>query len=153
MPPPTALEMLIELASRNSDGRARSLGEALGRESSTDKRLQLLQDYRRDYLERFDTAGRRGLTATALVNFHHFLQKLDSAIEQQRSACERARAETASARADLTEAERKRKSLVTLQDRRVSAERVLAARREQRSMDEISARIATRGSGIDNGGN
>lgn len=149
MPQPAPLDMLIDLASQASDERAKALAVALGRESDSAKRLDLLADYRRDYLARYDSARRSGLTATALINFYHFLQKLDLAIEQQQAVVDRARANAESARLDLQEAERKRKSLVTINDRRLAALRVAEARREQRSNDEISQRLAVYGAGVD----
>ena len=145
----TPLELLIELATHNSDSRIKQLGGALSRESSAAKRLQMLEDYRRDYLGTFDRAGRAGLTATALINFYNFLQKLDHAITQQSQIVAHAQAATLSARNDLRDAEIKKLSLVTLQDRRIAADRVVDARREQRQMDEISTRIAVHGVGVD----
>jgi flagellar FliJ protein len=149
MAAPTPLEILIDLASQNADERVKQLGGALSRESDSRKRLTLLVDYRRDYLGTYDRAARAGLTATALINFYHFLQKLDLAIEQQKAIVDEASAQTLTARQDFQDAERKRKSLVTLQDRRVAALRVIEARREQRGHDEISQRMVQYGSGVD----
>ena len=149
MPQPTPLQMLIDLASQKSDERTKALGAALSRESSNETRLALLLDYKRDYLETFERAQRSGLTAPALVNFHHFLKKLDAAIEQQATVVRQSKAQTLAAREQLLQAERKRLSLVTLHDRRRAAERVTEARREQRGHDEISARIAVHGAGVE----
>lgn len=149
MAAPSALEILIDLASQNSDERVRRLGDALSQESDSRKRMTLLVDYRRDYTANYDRAARAGLTATALINFYHFLQKLDLAIAQQQGIVDQASAQTEAARAAFREAERKRKSLVTLQDRRVAALRIIEGRREQRGHDEISQRIVQYGSGLD----
>lgn len=149
MPAQTPLEILIDLASQNADERVKQLGGALARETDSRKRLTMLVDYRRDYLAKYDRAGRGGLTATALINFYHFLQKLDLAIEQQQAFVDQASAQTQNARQEFQDAERKRKSLVTLQDRRVAALRLIEARREQRGHDEISQRIVQYGSGVD----
>jgi flagellar FliJ protein len=149
MAAPAPLDILIDLASQASDERAKSLAAALSRESDSEKRLALLEDYRRDYLQRYDSAGRAGLTATALINFYHFLQKLDLAIEQQKTVVEQAKALAIAARQELQDAERKRKSLMTIQDRRLAALRAAEARREQRGHDEISQRLAMYGAGVD----
>ena len=149
MAQPNALDFLIELAKRQSDERIKRLAEALKRESSNDKRLQLLIDYRRDYWKAFEDAQRTGLSASALVNFHHFLQKLDSAVDQQQNTVDQAKALSVKARAAFSEAERKRQSLVTLNDRRAVAARLTESRRDQRSQDEVSQRIAQHGTGVD----
>lgn len=149
MATPAPLDILIDLASTASDERAKALAGALNRESDSAKRLDLLADYRRDYLVRYDSARRSGLTATALINFYHFLQKLDQAIEQQQAVVARAKANSSVARVELQEAERKRKSLMTIQDRRLATLRVIEARREQRANDEFSQRLAVYGAGVD----
>jgi flagellar protein FliJ len=151
MPIPSALELLIELAANNSDKEARNLGQALALESSQTARLELLNNYRREYLGSFDRARRAGLTATALINFYNFLQKLDSAIEQQKVAVTQVQAQTAQVRVDLRVAEIKRKSLETIQERRVAVEKVTEARRDRRTEDEIATRIAVHGTGLEAG--
>lgn len=149
MPHPTPLDVLIDLATEHSDERAKRLGAALQRESSGEKRLALLTDYRRDYMIRFDQTARRGMTATALINFYHFMQKLDQAIEQQQQLVEQSKARSVAARLELGEAERRRLSLVTLKDRRLAVTRQTEAKREQRAHDEIATRIAVHGTGVD----
>lgn len=149
MAEPNALELLIDLAKRRSDERVKRLAEALQRESSQDKRLGLLIEYRSDYWRAFEAAQRTGLSAAALVNFHHFLQKLDAAVAQQQAIVEQSKALAANARHAYSEAERKRQSLMTLQERRSAAARVLEARRDQVRQDEVAQRLAHHGSGID----
>ena len=144
-----ALELLIDLAKRRSDERVTRLGEALQRESSNDKRLALLVEYRGDYWRAFEEAQRTGLSAAALVNFHHFLQKLDAAVEQQQAIVDQSRTLSANARNAFSEAEKKRQSLVTLRDRRSAVARTAEARRDQRGQDEVAQRLAQHGSGID----
>lgn len=139
-----ALTILIELAQKASDERARQLGSALSRETDNAKRLAMLDDYRRDYLVSFDRACKAGLSPAGLVNFHQFLRKLDVAIAQQRQAAEHAAYVATSARNALQEAERKRQSLVTLRERRLAVGRAQDARREQKLHDEIAMQIAVR---------
>jgi flagellar FliJ protein len=140
MPLPSALDLLIDLAQRASDERARTLGVALAHESDNAKRLSLLQDYRRDYQASFAAACRHGLSPASLRNFHEFLAKLDSAIAQQTNAVEHARHSALSARAALSEAERKRQSLVTVRERRRDGERRREQQREQKQHDEFAVR-------------
>jgi flagellar FliJ protein len=148
MSTPGALDLLIDLASRQSDARTRDLGHALRNETSEGKRLALLRDYRTTYLGTLAQAQRRGLSSGMLINYNRFLTKLDAAIEQQEAIVAAAKGHTEAARTKLNEAERKRKSLVTISDRRAAAARVAEGRREQKQHDEISNRLASYGNGV-----
>src|SRR5579864_6935267 len=142
MSEPGALEILIELAGKQSDARTRDLGHALKAETSEGKRLAMLQDYRTSYLATLARAQLRGMTSGMLINYNHFLGKLDAAIGQQEAVVRRAKGNTEVARTKLNEAERKRKSLATISDRRAAEARVAQGRREQKQHDEISNRVA-----------
>jgi flagellar protein FliJ len=133
-----ALLMLIELAEKTSDERARSLGQALRRETSEQKRLQLLHDYRSEYLDKYTKLCGEGISTVGMRNFQQFLTKLDMAITQQQSAHAHSQTATESARAALHESERKRQSFVVLRDRKFATASIATARREQKQHDEWS---------------
>ena len=136
MPEQNAVEMLIELAQKVSDERARVLGNALRRESSDSERLRLLDDYRKEYLVKYTKLCREGVSTTGMLNFQHFLDKLDIAITQQRHALNHSQATAGAARTALGESERKRHSLVVLRKRRHASELLSETRREQKQYDE-----------------
>jgi flagellar protein FliJ len=131
-----ALLMLIELAEKASDERARSLGHALRRETSDHQRLTMLIEYRGEYLERYSKLCREGISTVGMRNFQQFLTKLDMAISQQESAHAHSQSATASARTALHESERKRQSFVVLRARKFNAESIATAKREQKQHDE-----------------
>ena len=136
MPEPDAVEMLIELAQKASDERARTLGNALRRESSDGERLRLLDDYRNEYLVKYAKLRKEGVSATSMLNYQHFLDKLDIAITQQQHALTHSQATAGAARKALGESERRRQSLVVLRKRRRASELLIEARREQKLHDE-----------------
>ncbi len=136
MPEQDAVEMLIELAQKASDERARILGNALRRESSDGQRFRLLDDYRKEYLIKYANLCKDGVSATRMLNFQHFLDKLDIAITQQRHALDHSQATAGAARTALGESERKRHSLVVLRKRRRASELLIEAQREQKLSDE-----------------
>jgi len=148
MTQPGALEILIDLAAKQADARTRDLGTALKAETSEGKRLSMLTEYRTGYLATLAQAQRRGMSSAMLVNYTQFLSRLDAAIAQQSAVVETAKGHTEAARSKFHEAERKRKSLVTISDRRAAAARVVAARYEQKQHDEISNRLALHGVGV-----
>jgi len=142
-----SIELLIDLAARQTDVRARELAQALKRETSEDARLVMLADYRRGLLATLAESQRRGTSSGALQNYTTFLDRLDAAIAQQQAAVDRAKGHSEAARSGLNAAERKRKSLETLLDRRIEGERRKENRREQKQHDEISTRISVHGRG------
>jgi flagellar protein FliJ len=148
---PDALVMLIELSEKASDERARSLGNALRRETSDQKRLQLLLDYRGEYLDKYQKLCGAGISTASMRNFQQFLGKLDVAIAQQTSAHSHSQTAAESARAALQDAERKRQSFVVLRDRKSAVAATVTARKEQKQHDEWAIQ-RTRGTAQLSGG-
>jgi len=142
MADPAIIEFLIERARKSSDQCARTLAQALRRETSDRQQLELLMRYRLDYAARYARMCRDGTTLAAMRNFEAFLARLDQAISQQRQAVEHATASATSARGALGEAERKRQSMTILRDRRTQSDLHAALRREQAQSDEFASRSA-----------
>jgi len=139
-----AIAILIELAEKHSDRQARALGQALRQESSESTRLAMLENYRSSYLRSLAECQQRGLSPALLCNFHEFLARLDTAIGQQRVAVEDAQRTSETARTQLTDAEKKRKSLVHIADKRAVVRRRVEDRKEQKEQDEFATRARWR---------
>ena len=138
MVPPDTLQKLIDMARRRSDLAARSLGASHTREREEESKLQLLIEYRLDYLRRYQhTARYSGLNANQLANYQDFLRKLDTAIEQQQAVVMQSHSKVEHDRGDWRAANRKEKSFDTLSRRNEEEERVRANRREQREQDDL----------------
>ena len=147
---PDAITLLIDLATRATDSRLRDLAGALSREQSEAERLRLLDDYRANYRKRLENAHASGISRQLLASYRQFIERLDGAIVQQALIIEHRAAETARAREDLTEAERRRKSLETVQARRAHALRLITERREQKQHDEFATRPSPASGGFSN---
>ena len=137
MPQKTTLQQLIEMARDRIDGATRALGASRSTEQQENSKLQLLVDYRREYLERFAQAARDGLDRRAWSNYQDFLMKLDTAISQQKELLGQHGRKVDACRSDWQAASRKLKSFDTLDQRRRQAERVVDERREQSAQDEF----------------
>ena len=137
---PGAIEMLIELAQKASDEQTRILGNALRREANDQERLRLLSDYRGEYMAKYTRLCKEGISAAGMLNFHHFLKKLDVAIAQQMRTLNFTQTLAGAARTALGESERNRQSLVQLRNRRQAAAQSVETKREQKQHDEFATR-------------
>ena len=140
MPSKKILEQLIELAKTANERAARALGASRNRAQEEQGRLQLLLDYRREYIDRFAAAARAGLDRAAWANYHQFMAKLDAAILQQGELAAQHRESVDQRRRDWHSTNTKLKSFDTLDRRRQDAERSNERRREQREQDEFAGR-------------
>ena len=136
------LETLIDLARRATDDAAKRLGAALKAAADGEQKLQLLQGYRNDYANRFDTSMAAGMTPMAYRNFQAFMGKLDNAISGQQEVLRHAQRRSEQEKAVWQASERKRMSYSTLESRAQQEALRVEAKRDQKLMDEHAARQA-----------
>ncbi len=136
----SAINTLIELATKDADEAAKRLGVAIHASAETEQKLALLLQYRDDYAARCQSDLASGLTATGYHNFRVFLEKLDSAIAGQREVVSAAQKLVDAARSAWQENERKRMSFDTLANRAQKQARQHETRRDQKLTDEHATR-------------
>ena len=83
-----------------------------------------------------------GITPMAYRNFQAFMLKLDSAITGQQQVVQHAQARSEQEKARWQDAERKRMSYTTLNNRAQEQALKLENKRDQKAMDEHAARQA-----------
>ena len=140
MPRRSPLALVIELAVKSRDAIARQAATA--DQLLTDARTQLdaLNRYHADYLAR--SARRPEHDAATLMNFNAFIQRLEMAIDQQRTTMAHHEARAAALKAEHTRAAIKVKSLETLAATREREARRAADRAERKLEDEHASRAA-----------
>jgi len=136
------LATLIELASRETDDAAKRLGVALKTVSDAEEKMAMLINYRDEYGRRFDATQQAGITPMAYRNFQAFMEKLETAIRGQQEVVKHAQAHSEREKTVWQDAERKRMSYSTLNDRAIAQALKLEAKRDQKAMDEHAARQA-----------
>ena len=136
----SAINMLIELAKKDTDEAAKRLGIAIRASEETGQKLALLLQYRDDYAARCQSELAAGLSAAGYHNFRVFLEKLDSAIAGQREVVREANKLVDAARSVWQENERKRMSFGTLASRAQKQAREQETRRDQKLTDEHATR-------------
>jgi flagellar FliJ protein len=136
----TAWDRLKQLAEQKRDEQARTLGKLIAACSEANDKLDMLLEYRRDYLTRLDDATRAGIDGEGLRNFRTFLAQLERAIEQQTDTLTEAQQRVQAAQIAWRDESRRVESYQTLDDRRAKATACAEARKAQKVTDEFAAR-------------
>lgn len=130
------LQPLLDLGQEQLDAAARMLAELIAQENESGQKLQLLKDYRGEYIARFEAAARDGLSPGAWRNYSAFIGRIDEAIAAQQAAVENARVQTAQGKEEWVERRNRLKAYDTLHLRHKEKEAKQKARREQKQIDE-----------------
>ena len=136
----SALITLIELAENEVENAAKNLGRTIKARDDANEQLNLLHQYRGDYVVRFQTNAQKGLNVTQFTNFQSFIGKLDQAIEGQKKIVADAEYKIDIAKKAWQECEKKRLSYKTLIDRHAAAEVKKENKRDQKQTDERAGR-------------
>lgn len=134
------LATLIELAQSKTDEATRRLGQLQNAHTSAAGKLEMLLQYRQEYLDQLQVQLRDGVASAHLRNFQHFIGTLDGAIEQQRALTLQADTRLTNGRGDWQHTKRRLNSFDTLADRVRQQEMIALNKREQRDSDEHTAR-------------
>ncbi len=140
MPHKLPLATLIELAQSKTDEATRRLGQLQNAHTSAAEKLDMLLQYRQEYIDQMNLQMRDGLPSAHLRNFQNFIGTLDKAIEQQRMLALQADTRLAHGRTDWQLSKRRLSSFDTLADRVRQQDLLAMNKRDQRDSDERSAR-------------
>jgi len=130
------IDPLLKRAQEHEDAVARDLAE---RQRMLDTHLSRLDELRR-YAEEYAGAQMAATSPAQLMNRRAFLDRLDSAVAQQRQTVDSNREKVEAERARLLLASRDKQVLEQLAASYRAQERQVAERRDQREMDDLGAR-------------
>lgn len=139
---PFSLQPLMNLAQHQSDSATRKLGQLNQKQQSAQEKLEILQQYRRDYQTRLQESTQTGMNPAELRNFQQFINKLDEAINQQLKAVEQSKISTQAGRSEFDTTQRKLKSFDMLQQRHIEEQKKVVEKSEQKALDEHTGRFA-----------
>jgi flagellar FliJ protein len=140
----SALTTLIDLASKESERHAKSLGLALGAVQQAHEKLVLLNQYRDDYADRLQEALKAGMTPMAHRNFRVFIEKLETAVAAQGLEIRNKQMAAERVRSSWQNSEKKRLSFDTLAQREQTLALKQEAKRDQKESDEQATRMSAR---------
>jgi flagellar FliJ protein len=131
---------LREIAEQRRDHCTMRLAEATRLVQDAQRKLQLLQEYRREYLARMAAASRAGIHGAGLRNYQMFLGNLDRAIEQQTETVAQTQDDRARVQSTWTSEQRTVHSYGVLHDRQQDHVQSAQRREQQKLQDEFAAR-------------
>ncbi len=134
------LETLTELARKKSEEATRRLGELQNAHTSATQKLDMLLQYRQEYLDQLYGQMQGGVPSAYVRNFQNFIATLNGAIEQQRALTLQADTRLGHGRSDWQHTRQRLNSFDTLADRVRQQEVIATNKKEQRDSDERSAR-------------
>lgn len=137
---PFSLQSVLDLMQTRTDDAARELGRRIGQERDAREQLRLLEEYRREYVERFQAAALSGMGPGQWQNYQAFIGRLDEAIGQQKQILSRSENQTAAGQQQWLEQKNRLRAFDTLAVRHFDRERTRDGRQEQKSADEFTAR-------------
>ena len=137
-----SLQPLVHLAQQRNEAAIQKLGLLNRSQQSAQSKLEMLQQFRKDYQVKMQDLEKNGLNLQDLRNFQNFIYRLDDAIAQQLAVVTQAHVSLQAGRGELSDAQRRMKSFDTLAQRHVEAEKKLEAKIEQKIQDEHSGRRA-----------
>jgi flagellar FliJ protein len=140
MPPSDRFKPIHQLASQKERKAAVELGESIKQRDSAQLRLAELEQYHKEYLERFADAARNGLNSNQIVEYQVFIGKLEDAIAEQRRIVQRVEQACLQTRQQWQGRYTKAKAMENAIDRMRLAERRQDDRREQAESDDLSQR-------------
>jgi len=144
MSKPFRLQPILDLASREAEKSAMTVGALSRQAAEFEAKLELLQQYREEYLDRFREGMQGEGYSNGHQNFHQFMDRLDTAVSQQRAVVAEAHQQLRLAQAEHQNRERRLKAFDKLADRHAAAERQTAARSDQKALDEMVGNVKRR---------
>jgi flagellar FliJ protein len=142
MAKPFSLQPLVHLAQKKTETDTKMLGFLINNQQTAQNKLNMLQQYRKDYQEKMQSAEKDGMGLEDLRNFQHFIYRLDEAIAQQSAAVGQTQAAVQNGRNDLLNSKTRMNSFETLAQRHIATERKLEEKIEQKAQDEHNGRRA-----------
>lgn len=135
---------LRALAEERRDRCAMQLADVARRAQDARRKLDLLTEYRREYLQRMGSASRSGIHGDGLRNYRSFLANLDRAIEQQGETVAGIERERMQAQDAWRAEQRAVHSYDVLQARQALDANRRETRAQQKQQDEFAARALPR---------
>jgi flagellar FliJ protein len=137
---PFSLQTVLELMQVRADDATHHLARLIATERDAKSKLEMLQQYRDEYANRFRQAAQNGLSQREWHNYQEFLNRLDEAIDAQRQTVALQVQHTATGQKQWQQQRTKLKAFDTLSKRHFSSENAKELKREQKTQDEFAAR-------------
>ena len=135
------IKTIVELKENQEKKALEELGKSQTKRQEMLAQLENLQQYRREYLDKYKALGDAGLSAKRIMDYRAFISKIDKAIVDQQRTLESAENELARSRKMWESANQKTASLKKVHDVALEDEAKYEAKQEQNDQDERASRI------------
>jgi flagellar FliJ protein len=135
------IKTIVDIKANQEKNALESLGAVQRKHQSMQEQVEGLRNYRREYQDRFDQLGVKGVNVAQLLEFRSFIDKLDKAIIGQEQMLDSIEAEVKAKRKIWEELHHKTQSLQKVCDSALKVEMKQEAKREQQEQDERASRI------------
>ena len=133
-----SLKILLDHAQKKSDDAAKKLGQLTSHQQQAEQKLHLLLEYQHSYQSKFQESAKNGVDQIGWLNFIAFMNKLDTAITEQRKNVVNASENRAAGGAEFRTHQCKLKSYGTLSKRHQQIEIQQQIKHEQKEQDEYA---------------
>lgn len=135
------IKTIVEIKATQEKNALEVLGAAQRKLQGMQAQVEGLRNYRKEYQDRFDQLGSRGVNVAQLLEFRSFIDKLDKAIMGQEQMLNSIEVEVTAKRKIWEELHHKTQSLQKVCDSALVVEVKQEAKREQQEQDERASRI------------
>lgn len=134
------LQTLLKLAAMREQAAARQLAQSNERLLQAQQQSQQLQQYERDYQQRYLEGSTAPVSRDFLLNYQGFFRQLEAAQLQQHRAITLREGDREQARLRWLEQYMKRRLLTRLREQRLANEALVAEKKVQRELDDRASR-------------
>lgn len=135
------IKTIVEIKANQEKNALEVLGGVQRQLQNMQAQVEGLRNYRKEYQDRFDQLGAKGVNVAQLLEFRSFIDKLDKAIMGQEQILSSIEAEVIAKRKIWEELHHKTQSLQKVCDSALVVEMKQEAKREQQEQDERASRI------------
>ncbi len=135
------IKTIVDIKATQEKNALEVLGAVQKKRLSMQAQVEGLRNYRKEYQDRFDQLGMKGVNVAQLLEFRSFIDKLDKAIIGQEQILSSIDAELMAKRKIWEELHHKTQSLQKVCDSALVIEMKQEAKREQLEQDERASRI------------
>jgi flagellar protein FliJ len=135
-----SLTMLIDLAEKEVNVCAKHFSEVNLIYKESIVKLNMLKEYRKDYMQQFTTQSQSGVSNQGYQNFQRFIAKLDEAIQGQETIVGLHACEVEDCKKTWQASQRRKMSFEVIKTSADKKASVALGKREQKQTDELAAR-------------
>jgi len=135
------IKTIVDIKANQEKNALEVLGAVQRKHQGMQAQVEGLRNYRREYQDRFEQLGVKGVNVAQLLEFRSFIDKLDKAIMGQEKMLDSIEAEVVAKRKIWEELHHKTRSLQKVCDSALKVEMKQEAKQEQQEQDERASRI------------